>query len=287
MRDFSLDDLTDAVITEYGRTDDPRFREIMTSLIRHLHDFVREVKLTEGEWFEGIQFLTQTGQKCDDVRQEFILLSDVLGLSMVVGAVNHPAGGAATESTVLGPFYVEGSPQRDFGASIIQQSSGSSPIVFKGRVTDQEGNPISGATLDVWQNSGSGMYAVQDSAQPADNMRGKFTTRLDGTYAFVTEQPTSYAIPDDGPVGRLLRAGNRHSMRPAHVHFIVSAPEHEALTTHVFMAGDPYLDSDAVFATKDALVADVKDLDDAQTAEACGLDNPFPCIEFHFGLMRH
>jgi protocatechuate 3,4-dioxygenase beta subunit len=286
MKDFTLENLTDAVLAEYGKAKDPRFREIMSSLIRHLHGFARDVNLTEAEWFEGIRFLTETGQMCDDRRQEFILLSDVLGMSMMVDAINHPREGHGTESTVLGPFYVPGSPERAYGASIIEQASGKSPaVVFRGRVTDAGGKPLSGASVDVWQNSGAGMYAVQDDSQPAENMRGKFTTRDDGSYAFVTEKPLPYSIPTDGPVGRLLGATERHGMRPAHVHFIVSAPKHRPVTTHVFMEGSDYLNSDAVFATKGALIAGTTTIDDAELASLCNVDNPFDCIQFDFGLM--
>jgi len=286
MRDFSVDNLTEAVREEYGaKCPDARTREIITRLIEHLHAFVKDVELTEAEWFEGIKFLTDTGKKCDDQRQEFILLSDVLGVSMLVDAINHPKGGLGTESTVLGPFYVEGAPQRGNGESIILRDTGARPTLVTGKVRDKDGEPIAGATVDVWQTAANGLYDIQDPEAPDWNLRGKFTTGADGSYAFITEQPVSYSVPSDGPVGRLLRASGRHSMRPAHIHFIVSAPGHEPVTTHVFVQGDEYLDSDAVFATKDALVAEFVDSTDAALAAEYGLQTPFTHLAFDFGLM--
>ncbi len=286
MRDFSIDNLTETVLEEYtGKTADPRTREILGSLIRHLHAFVKEVELTEAEWFEGIGFLTATGQKCDDKRQEFILLSDVLGVSMLVDAINHPKGGLGTESTVLGPFYVEGAPRRANGESIILRDVGAQPTLVTGRVTDADGKPLAGALVDVWQTSANGMYDIQDSAAPEWNLRGCFSTDADGGYAFITETPVSYSIPDDGPVGRLMKASGRHTMRPAHVHFRVSADGYAPLTTHVFVAGDEYLDSDAVFATKNSLVAQFDHSEDEALASRYGLQTPFTHMQYDFGLV--
>ena len=255
MRDFTIDNLTEIVLEEYGsKTEDPRSRQIITSLIKHVHAFIKDVELTEEEWFKAIMFLTRTGQTCDDKRQEFILLSDVLGVSMLVDAINHPKSGKGTESTVLGPFYVSGAPEYENGASIIKQQYASEVALVQGKVTDPDGNPIAGAKLDVWQTAANGYYDVQDQSMPENNMRGIFTTDAEGNYTFVTEKPLSYSIPTDGPVGDLLRTSSRHGMRPAHIHFIVSADGYESLTTHVFSDGDEYLDSDAVFATKSSLI---------------------------------
>ena len=286
MRDFTIDNLTEIVLEEYGsKTEDPRSRQIITSLIKHLHAFVKDVELTEEEWFKAIMFLTRTGQTCDDKRQEFILLSDVLGVSMLVDAINHPKSGKGTESTVLGPFYVSGAPEYENGASIIKQQYAGEVALVQGKVMDPDGNPIAGAKLDVWQTAANGFYDVQDQSMPENNMRGIFTTDAEGSYTFVTEKPLSYSIPTDGPVGDLLRTSSRHGMRPAHIHFIVSADGYESLTTHVFSDGDEYLDSDAVFATKSSLIGYYSESDDADTAARYNLSVPFSHLQFDMGLM--
>ena len=286
MRDFTIDNLTEIVLEEYGsKTKDPRFREIITSLLKHLHAFVKDVEMTEEEWFKAIMFLTATGQMCDDKRQEFILLSDVLGVSMLVDAINHPKSGKGTESTVLGPFYVPGAPEYENGASIIKQQYADEVALVQGRVTDPDGSPIAGARLDVWQTAANGAYDVQDQAMPENNMRGVFTTDGEGNFAFVTEKPLSYSIPTDGPVGDLLRTSSRHGMRPAHIHFIVSADGYEPLTTHVFSEGDEYLDSDAVFATKSSLIGHYETSDDAGLAARYNIPVPFSHLKFDMGLM--
>jgi protocatechuate 3,4-dioxygenase beta subunit len=286
MRDFTIENLTEIVLEEYGsKTKDPRFHKIVTSLISHLHDFVKDVELTEKEWFEAIMFLTDTGKACDDKRQEFILMSDVLGVSMLVDAINHPKGGAGTESTVLGPFYVPGAPEMEYGASIIKQGYDGEVTLVQGKVTDQEGTPIAGAKLDIWQTAGNGKYDVQDPEMPENNMRGIFTTNAEGDFAFVTEKPLPYSVPTDATVGQLLRASGRHAMRPAHIHYIVTAEGYESLTTHVFADGDEYLNSDAVFATKSSLIGDFNKSDDAELAAKFNLTAPFTHMEFDIGLM--
>ena len=286
MRDFTIDNLTEIVLEEYGsKTEDPRSRQIITSLIKHMHAFVKDVELTEEEWFKAIMFLTRTGQTCDDKRQEFILLSDVLGVSMLVDAINHPKSGRGTDSTVLGPFYVSGAPEYENGASIIKQQYADQVALVQGKVTDPDGNPIAGAKLDVWQTAANGYYDVQDQSMPENNMRGIFTTDAEGNYTFVTEKPLSYSIPTDGPVGDLLRTSSRHGMRPAHIHFIVSADGYESLTTHVFSDGDEYLDSDAVFATKSSLIGYYSESDDAETAARYNIPVPFSHLQFDMGLM--
>ena len=286
MRDFTIDNLTEIVLEEYGsKTEDPRFRQIITSLIKHLHGFVKDVELTEDEWFKAIMFLTKTGQTCDDKRQEFILLSDVLGVSMLVDSINHPKSGKGTESTVLGPFYVSGAPEYETGASIVKQQYADELTLVQGKVTDPDGAPIAGAKLDVWQTAANGNYDVQDPTMPENNMRGIFTTDAEGNYTFVTEKPLSYSVPTDGPVGDLLRTSSRHGMRPAHIHFVVSADGFEALTTHVFSAGDEYLDSDAVFATKSSLIGHYSESDDTDLAARYNLSIPFSRLQFNMGLM--
>ncbi|MFT4583262.1 MAG: hydroxyquinol 1,2-dioxygenase [Gammaproteobacteria bacterium] len=285
MKDFTLENLTDAVVEAYtANAASPRKAQIIGSLVKHLHAFAKDVELTEAEWFEGIQFLTATGKMCDDKRQEFILLSDTLGLSMVVDAINHPKGGLGTESTVLGPFYVEGAPIVESGANIIKRDIGGETVLVTGKVTDAAGKPLAGATLEVWQTAYNQLYDVQDPDAPEWNLRAKIKAKDDGEFSFVSEKPTSYPVPTDGPVGQLLAAGGRHAFRPAHLHFMVKAPGYETLTTHIFADGDPYLDSDAVFATKAALVAKFEPSEDAKLAASYGLKVPFTTMHYEFGL---
>jgi hydroxyquinol 1,2-dioxygenase len=244
--------LTGEVLRAYEPAADPRLREILQSLLRHLHAFVTETSLTGEEWLAGIQFLTRTGQMCDGVRQEFILLSDILGVSSLVDLIGQLAPGA-TESTVLGPFYVPGAPHRRRGENIGRPQDGE-PTLVRGRVTDTAGQPLAGATLDVWQTAANGLYDVQDPAQPPFNLRGIFTTGPGGSYELRTVRPVSYPIPTDGPAGALLRAAGRHAWRAAHIHAIVRAPGYQPVTTHVFDADNEYLGSDTVFGVKDSLI---------------------------------
>lgn len=246
---------TENVVRQFGHSANPRLRQVMASLVRHLHDFVRENQITLEEWRMGIDFLTKTGAMCDANRQEFILLSDVLGVSMLVDAMNHQREERVTESTVLGPFYIEGAPLREAGESVVSEGSGGEPVLFSGRVLDREGRPIANAQLDVWQVAPDGLYDVQEP-EKGQNMRGRFLTDAEGSYAFRTARPVSYPIPNDGPVGDLVRAAGRHPYRPAHVHFIVTAEGYEPLTTQLYSRGDPYIDSDAVFAVRDSLIID-------------------------------
>jgi protocatechuate 3,4-dioxygenase beta subunit len=260
-----------------------RMRRITESLIRHVHDFVRDVKPTEAEWMEAIRFLTQTGHKSDGKRQEFILLSDVLGVSMLVDAINHRAARGATESTVLGPFHVNGTPFLPKGANISKGRWGV-PTVVSGHVLSVNGRPIRGAVLDVWQTAGNGLYDVQDPKQPPGNLRGRFRTGVDGSFSFRTVKPVSYPVPTDGPVGRLLRQMGRHPYRPAHLHFKITAKGHEPLTTHLFVKGDPYLESDAVFGVKPSLVVEFRQHRSAAEAKRLGVRAPFCTVSYDFGL---
>jgi hydroxyquinol 1,2-dioxygenase len=241
------------VIASFERSEDERLRTLAQSLSRHLHAFATEVGLTQREWEEGIRILTETGHITDDRRQEFILWSDTLGLSMLVAALAHPLSPGATESTVLGPFYVPGSPQRLYGASIAEESAGT-PAWVHGKVLDVGGGPIAGAELDVWQNGDDRLYAVQNPEAPEDHLRGRFMTRDDGSYAFLAVRPVPYTIPDDGPVGRMLATTGRHPWRPAHVHIIVRAPGYRTVATHIFDRESEYLGTDAVFAVKPSLL---------------------------------
>lgn len=246
--------ITEEVVARFGSTADPRLRQLCQSFVCHLNQWAIDNHLTLDEWMAGIRFVTAVGQACTATRQETILLSDTLGLSMVVDAINHPAVGGVTESTVLGPFYVPNSPERPLGASIVEQDGSGDPARVSGRVVDERGEPIAGAVLDVWQNADTGSYAVQDPGQPPTNLRGRFRTGTDGRYWFWSVRPTDYSIPADGPVGAMLEATGRHPWRPAHLHLIVSAPGHSTVTTHFFDDRSRYLDSDAVFGVKPSLI---------------------------------
>jgi catechol 1,2-dioxygenase len=275
MTTFTEETATGIVLDRMAGCRDARLKQLVTAIVTHLHAVVKEVEPTEAEWFAAIQFLTRTGQMCDDKRQEYILLSDTLGVSMLVDAINHRKPGGATESTVLGPFHVGGAPALEMGASISKDGKGD-PVRVSGRVVDTNGNPIAGASLDVWQTSSDGFYDIQDRTQPEMNLRGIFTTGADGRYFFRSIKPSSYPIPTDGPVGQMLTALGRHPMRPAHIHFIVSAPGFETVTTHIFVEGDPYLESDAVFGVKSSLVVPFVRHDDEE--------KPYYTAEYEFVL---
>jgi catechol 1,2-dioxygenase len=271
-------DITDAVLGSFAGCEDERLRELARSLVRHLHAFAVDVGLTQAEWEQAIGILTATGRITDDRRQEFILWSDALGLSMLVDALANPLPERATESTVLGPFYVPGAPARGYGESIALEPAGD-PAWVHGRVLSVDGGPIAGAELDVWQNGDNRLYAVQDPDAPEEHLRGRFTTRADGSYAFLAVRPVPYTIPDDGPVGRMLAATGRHPWRPAHIHMIVRAPGHRTVATHVFDAGSDFLDSDAVFAVKPSLLREfvLRDADDP--ARPAGVAGPWYSVE--------
>jgi hydroxyquinol 1,2-dioxygenase len=285
MSNLTEQNLVNAVLEKLEGAKDPRFKQVMTSLIKHLHAFVRETELTEAEWFRGIQFLTATGKKCDDKRQEYILLSDTLGVSMLVDAINHRKPGGATETTVLGPFYVSGAKDVPMWADIAGDAPGEPAYVF-GRVLDVAGKPIAGATIDVWQTDGEGFYDVQRPDGDESYARGKFKTVADGRYGFRTVKPVSYPVPTDGPVGKMLLGMGRHPYRPAHVHAIVSAPGYEKVATHVFVEGDAYLDSDAVFGVKQSLVVDFKPHAAGPTPDGGKSAAPFCTAEYDFRLVR-
>ncbi len=255
MRNLTQDNITQAVIARFSATPDPRLKEIITSLVQHLHAFAREVKLTEAEWFAGIEFLTRVGHITDDKRQEFILLSDTLGLSMLTVAMNNDKPPGCTEATVFGPFYVEGAPEYDRGQDVANGAAGV-PCEVRGHVRGLDGKQVSGARVEVWQADAEGKYDVQRKDLQGHQARGVLTTGPEGEYHFRSILPETYPIPDDGPVGDMLRATRRHPWRPAHLHFMIQAPGYETLITHVFRSGDPYLDSDAVFGVRQSLVAD-------------------------------
>jgi catechol 1,2-dioxygenase len=271
-------DITDAAVASFAGCPDDRLRVLLQAFVRHLHAFAGEVGLTQPEWEAAIRALTDTGHITDDRRQEFILWSDSLGLSMLVDALENPLPPGATESTVLGPFYVPGAPLREYGASLAEQPAGE-PAWVHGRVLDLEGNGIAGAELDVWQNGDDRLYAVQDPDAPEAHLRGRFHTRADGSYAFLAVRPVPYTIPDDGPVGRMLSATGRHPWRPAHIHLIVRAPGCRTLVTHVFDAAGDYLGSDAVFAVKPSLLRqfELRTADDPETPD--GVRGPWYAVE--------
>ena len=256
MHKVTEDDLTDEVVARLAATPSPRLRAVMSALVRHLHAFVKEVRLTDQEWLVGIRFLTATGHITDDVRQEFVLLSDTLGLSSLVDLINHSdVESLGTEPTILGPFYVPASPQREFGASMVEYDDGGEPAVLRGTVRDENGQPIPGATIDVWQNAATGFYAVQQpDVQPPTNLRGVYRTDEQGRYEIRTVRPVPYPIPADGPVGELLANTGRHPWRAAHIHAKVSAAGFEPLTTHLFDRDSEYLDTDTVFGVKESLI---------------------------------
>jgi protocatechuate 3,4-dioxygenase beta subunit len=283
---FTEEGSAEVVAASFANTPDPRLRQVLTSLVQHLHAFVKDVELTEEEWGFAIDFLTRTGHMSNEVRQEFILLSDVLGISMLVETINHRTGGTSTESTVLGPFHMVESPKRELGDDINLDRKGT-PCLVSGRVTGPEGEPLAGASVDVWQTNEDGFYDVQQpDIQPPGNLRGLFTTDDDGRFWFRSVVPRYYPIPDDGPVGQLLAATGRHPNRPAHLHFIVAAPGYRPVTTHVFVADSPYLDSDAVFGVKESLIREVPEVDDPARAAEVGLANPFRMLTFDLTLLR-
>jgi catechol 1,2-dioxygenase len=246
-------DITAAAVASFDQCPDPRLRQLMQALVRHLHAFITEVDLTEDEWLRAIQVLTATGHITDDKRQEFILWSDTLGVSMLVDTLAHPDANGGTESTVLGPFWTPDAPRRAYGESISEEPGGT-PALVRGFVRDTRGRPIAGAELDIWQNGDDGLYSVQDDASPEAHLRGRFYTRDDGSYAFVGVRPVPYTVPHDGQVGAMFEAVKRHPWRPAHIHMIVTAPGYQRLQTHIFDSESPYLDSDAVFAVKRSLI---------------------------------
>jgi catechol 1,2-dioxygenase len=286
LRDRRLDALLDAVLAQTGG-DDPRTTELLTALLRHLHAFVRETTPTPEEWLTGLDFLVRTGQTCTEHRNEFILVSDMLGLTTAVDDVNFTGDANATPSSVEGPFHSP-APARQNGDWIATgpERDRGEVMVVRGRVTDTRGLPVAGATVDIWQADDAGHYDTQDPAQEPGNLRGLFTTDDDGSYRFASVVPSSYPVPTDGPAGELLRAMGRHPMRPAHIHYRVEAPGHRPVTTHVFVAGDEYLDSDAAFAVKQELVVEpVRDTDPGHAA-AVGVEAPFFDLVFDVKLIK-
>jgi catechol 1,2-dioxygenase len=283
---FTEKDSEAVVIGRSGPGADPRIKTVVDALVRHLHAFLKETEPTMAEWMQGIEFLTRTGQLCSAWRQEFILLSDTLGASMLVETINNRKSSGETESTVLGPFHVAGAPHREFGANICLDGKGE-PLFVSGTVRNVDGEPIAGATLDVWQANEDGFYDVQQKGiQPDHNLRGVFTADHNGRYAFRSAYPRYYPIPDDGTVGGMLKALDREPNRPAHIHFIVEAKGYRAVTTHIFTPDCPWLRKDAVFGVKESLIADFRRSQDDARARALGVSAPFWEVEWDFVLSR-
>ncbi len=285
MPEFNEQNITAAVIARLADCKDARFKQVMTSLITHLHDFVRDVKLTEEEWINAIMFLTATGKTCTDKRQEFILLSDTLGVSILVISLNHPPEEGSLESTVLGPYYWEGAPEYPHGANLAEGVKGE-PAFYSGRVLDTEGKPIANALLDIWSGDGDGNYDMQMEGDVGMLARGKIRTDAQGRYSFRSIKPTYYPVPTDGPVGAMLRRMGRHPNRPGHIHMIVSAPGYHAVTTHLFVANSEYLDSDAVFGMKESLVARFDRHPPGKAPNGDVMNEPFYTVEYDFRLRK-
>jgi len=290
MAQYDTQSLTQAVIERLGDCKDARFKQVMTSLVQHLHDFARDVDLAPGEWMKAIEFLTAAGKACNDKRQEFILLSDTLGLSMLVVALEQARGakgrkGAtpATEATVQGPFYWAGAPERRLGDDLAEGVSGE-PALYTGRVTDLEGQPLPGALLDVWSGDGDGVYDMQ-MADAGMRARGRLHTDDQGRYWFWSIRPTYYPVPTDGPVGAMLDRMGRHPNRPGHIHMMVSAPGHQPLTTHLFVANSPFLDSDAVFGVRDSLIVEYERHEPGAAPDGRKMNKPYHVAHYDFRLV--
>jgi catechol 1,2-dioxygenase len=277
--------IAESVVASFSGCPDPRLRVLLTSLATHLHAFAQEVRLTPTEWAQAMEILAATGRLTDENRQEFILWSDTLGLSMVVDALEDRGDPRATESTVEGPFWAPNSPERAYGESILEQPGGV-PLWMHGRVVAVDGSPIAGAEIDVWQNGPNRLYAVQDPGAPEHHLRGRFRTRADGEYAILGVRPTAYRIPDDGPVGAMLLATGRDSWRPAHIHFAVSARGFRTVVTHIFDEDSDFLDSDAVFAVKSALVKKFHLREATDPERPDGVDQVWCSVDVDFVLDR-
>jgi hydroxyquinol 1,2-dioxygenase len=276
------DNITDLAVARWGTAHDPRLAEVLTSLVRHLHDFAREVRLTEDEWIAGMQWLTRVGQISDDKREEFILASDVLGLSMLVVQMNNRFGPGATPATVLGPFHIDGSPPAEYGWDMSEGIEGT-PFFVTGTVRSLTGEPIAGAVLDVWQADADGTYEAQLDVDEA-RLRAKYRTREDGTYCIRSIVPLGYAIPMDGPVGDLIARTDISYFRPSHIHFLLEEDGYERLVTHLFAEGSNYLDEDVVFGTKEELITQFTHHEPGTAPDGSTVDEPFVTAHYDFVL---
>ena len=272
---FTEENSADVVVSKIASITEPRLAAVMSVIIQHLHAAVKEIEPTQDEWLEAIKFLTETGHKSDDWRQEYILLSDILGVSMLVDSINNRKPSGASESTVLGPFHIPDVPELPMGSNICLDGKGH-PMLIKGRILNTNGDPIKGTKIDVWQTNDDGFYDVQQKGiQPDFNLRGVFRTGADGAYTFWGAKPRFYPIPDDGPVGKLLGSLGRHPYRPAHLHYILEADGYEKLVTHIFDPDDKYIHSDAVFGVKESLLAKFDLIEDQDRIKVEEADGPF------------
>lgn len=283
--DLTEHTITEAVLRSFDTSGDERFRQLLVGVVRHLHDFAREVRLTGDEWFTAMDFIERLGKISSPTRQEVVLLSDILGLSMLVDKINEHAGASATASALLGPFYVEGRPTAENGADISNGVAGT-PMFVSGRVVDERGGPIAGARVDVWHSDGAGFYDVQQSEKLHDElaMRALLTTGDDGRFWFRSITPRYYPVPTDGPCGEILRAANRSVMRPQHVHFWFHADGYRSLITQLFLKDDPYIGRDAVFADQTSLQADFVHHDPGLAPDGTMVEEPFVTLEWTFTL---
>ena len=283
MENFDEKNITEAVLARFKATPDPRLAQILSSIVRHLHACAREVEPTFEEWMAAIQFLTRTGQISVGGRQEFILLSDTLGLSMLIDAINNRLSAEATQTTVLGPFYLPDQPVLPQGADLAAGAQGT-PLLVEARFLSVDGEALKGVNVDVWQSDSDGYYDVQRSDLEGARLRGRFVTGADGEARFWTIMPTAYPIPYDGPVGDMLKATNRSPWRPAHLHFMAAAQDYRTLVTHIFVSGDKYLQSDPVFGVKASLIDDFPELSAPPDGRA--LVGPWRKLAFEFRLQR-
>lgn len=286
MRNVNQETLTQVFLDYCGDETSPRLRFLLEHLVNHLHDFVRETGLTHAEWRKAIELLTKAGEITNDERNEFVLFSDILGVSSLVDMINWKPG--ATSSSVLGPFHILGAPELEFGGDLKKDNDGATVIV-QGKVSGSDGKPLTDAVIELWQTADNGLYSNQDAAQPAYNLRARLNVSDDGRYAVTTIRPAPYTVPDDGPGGELLHATGRHPWRPSHLHFIVSAPGYRTLVTEVFPHDDPYLDEDAVFGVREDLVMKYVEHSGstpvADTFEAANrLTSPYYTVDFDFVL---
>jgi hydroxyquinol 1,2-dioxygenase len=277
--------ITEAVQRTFDTSTNERFRQLFVSLVQHLHDFAREVRLTGEEWATAMDFLERVGKISSPTRQEVVLLSDILGLSMLLDKINQETAGSATDSALLGPFYVEGRPTVDNGADISDGVAGT-PMFVTGRVVDEQGRPIAGAHVDTWHSDGEGFYDVQQTEKLHDElaMRALLTTDDDGRFWYRSVTPRYYPVPTDGPCGEIMRAANRPIMRPQHVHFWFHADGYQPLITQLFLRDDPYIDCDAVFAAQDSLKADFVRHEPGIAPDGTTVEEPFMTLDWTFVL---
>lgn len=283
MQNLNEANLTEAVIAAMSGAQDPRFKDVLSSLVKHLHVFIQEVNLTEAEWLAGIQFLTAVGQKCDDRRQEFILLSDTLGATTMKDFVNNRKPPGVTEYTILGPFYRPDAPEFPLSGNLAGDLPGER-VIMQGRVLAPDGSPIPNATVEVWQSDSEGFYDLQMENREGSALRGVFHTEAEGNYNFRTIKPSFYPIPEDGPVGQMLKAMGRHPYRPAHIHFMISAAGYQPVTTELFVSGDPYIASDAVFGVRESLIVPFVRNDSPEAAQRLNVSVPFYTVDYDFVL---